>query len=294
MTSADLARLVGLAGIWSLSFVFMRIVAPALGPAWTAGLRVFIGGAALVAWLAWTRQQADVRKNWRAYLLIGAVNSAAPFALFAYAALSLPAAYLAILNATVPLYAVVLAAFWLDEPLTAAKIAGIASGIAGVGIVTGVGGIDMTADRWLAVGAILLATFCYASAAIGIKLRGHRLPPYGIAAWSQLFAALVLVPPAVAVPPPGPVTLTVVGNLIGLALLCSGVAYLLYYRLIRDIGPTRTATLTFMLPAFGIVWGWLLLGEAITLTMLAGTALIVAGTAAVLRPARRGAAIAVR
>ena len=71
-------------------------------------------------------------------------------------------------------------------------------------------------------------------------------------------------------------------------------AYLLYYRLIRDIGPTRTATLTFMLPAFGIVWGWLLLGEAITLTMLAGTALIVAGTAAVLRPARRGAAVVAR
>jgi drug/metabolite transporter (DMT)-like permease len=294
MTSADLARLVGLAGIWSLSFVFMRIVAPALGPIWTAGLRVLIGGSALLAWLLWTRQDANVRANWRAYLLIGAVNSALPFALFAYAALSLPAAYLAILNATVPLYAVVLAAVWLDEPLTAAKLVGIVSGIAGVGIVTGVGGIEMTHDRWLAVGAILLATLCYAASAIGIKRRGQALPPYGIAAWSQLFAALVLIPPGVAMPPPGPVTFVVAANLMGLALLCSGIAYLLYYRLIRDIGPTRTATLTFLLPAFGIVWGWLLLDEAITPTMVAGTALIVGGTAAVLRPASRPAAMTAR
>ena len=290
MRSADLARLVGLACIWSLSFVFMRIVAPALGPAWTAALRVLIGGTMLVVWLVYTRQDANVRGNWRAYLLIGAVNSALPFALFAYAALSLPAAYLAILNATVPLYAVVLAAVWLDEPLTVAKIAGIVSGIVGVGVVTGVGGIEMTTATWLATAAILLATLCYAVSAIGIKLRGQALPPYGIAAWSQIFAAVVLIPPGVAMPPSGPFTLVVAANLAGLGLLCSGVAYLLYYRLIRDIGPTRTATLTFLLPVFGMVWGWLLLGESITLTMLAGTALIVGGTAAVLRPApRRGA-----
>jgi drug/metabolite transporter (DMT)-like permease len=287
MTTADLARLVGLAAIWSLSFVFMRIVAPPLGPVWTAALRVLIGGTALVAWLFFTRQDANVRANWRAYLLIGAVNSAVPFALFAYAALSLPAAYLAILNATVPLYAVVLAAVFLDEPLTVAKLAGIASGIVGVGVVTGVGGIEMTAETWLATAAILLATLCYAVSGIGIKLRGQGLPPYAIAAWSQIFAAAVLVPAAAVTPAPGPPTLTVAANLAGLGLLCSGVAYLLYFRPIRDIGPTRTATLTFLLPAFGIVWGWLLLGEAVTLAMLAGTALIVGGTAAVLRPAPR-------
>ena len=292
MTSGDLARLVGLAAIWSLSFVFMRIVAPAFGPIWTAALRVFIGGIALVAWLVYTQQDADLRTNWRAYLLIGAVNSALPFALFAYAALSLPASYLAILNATVPLYAVVLAAIWLDEPLTLAKIGGIASGIVGVGVVTGVGGIEMTTTTWFAAAAILLATLCYALTAVGIKLRGQKLPPYAIAAWSQVFAGIVLVPPGTLVQPPGPLTLTVLANLAGLGLLCSGVAYLLYYRLIRDIGPTRTATLTFLLPAFGIVWGWLLLDEQITLTMLLGTALIVGGTAAVLRPGAtpRGAA----
>ena len=122
------------------------------------------------------------------------------------------------------------------------------------------------------------------SSGIGIKRRGQALPSYAIAAWSQLFAALVLFPPATLLPPPGPVTPLVLAALAGLGLLCSGVAYLLYYRLMQDIGPTRTATLTFLLPVFGIVWGALLLDEAVTLTMLAGVALVIGGTAAVLRP----------
>lgn len=284
MRSADVARLVTLAAVWGLSFVFMRVVAPPLGPVWTAALRVLIGGAALVAWLALTHRETKLREHWRAYLVIGAVNSALPFFLFAYAALSLPASYLAILNATVPLYAVLLAAVWLDEPLTLAKVAGVALGIAGVAVVTGAGAIEMDSRAWLAVGAVLVATLCYAVVGIGIKRRGQGLSPYGIAAWSQLFAALVLFPPATLLPPAGPVTPLVLASLAGLGLLCSGIAYLLYYRLLQDIGPTRTTTVTFLLPVFGIVWGALLLGEAVTLTMLAGVLLIIGGTAAVLRP----------
>lgn len=284
MRAGDLARLVTLAAIWSLSFVFTRVVAPPLGPVWTAELRVLIGGTALVAWLLLTRREANLREHWRAYLCIGAVNSALPFFLFAFAALSLPASYLVILNAMVPLFAVVLGAIWLGEPLTFAKVAGIGTGIVGVGLVTGAGAIAMDATTWLAVAAALAACVCYAGTAVGIKLRGQGLPPNAIAAWSQLFAAGVLIPPAIAFPPPGPVTPVVVANLLGLALLCSAIAYLLYFRLIRDIGPTRTATLTLIMPAFGIVWGAVLLGESITLSMLAGAALIVGGVAAVLRP----------
>ena len=284
MKSADVARLVTLAAIWSLSFVFMRVAAPALGPVWTAALRVLIGGGVLVAWLAHSHQEANLREHWRAYLFIGAINSALPFVLFAYAALTLPASYLAILNATFPLYTVLLAALFLREPLTAAKLFGVATGIAGVGVVTGAGAIEMDAQSWLAAVAALGAALCYAVSAVGIKLRAQALSSYAMAAWSQVFAGLVLLPPAAFFPPPGPFTLLVAACIAGLALLCSTVAYLLYFRLIRDVGPTRTATLTFLLPAFGIVWGALLLGESITLPMLAGAVLIVGGTAAVLRP----------
>ena len=286
MRAADAARLVALAAIWSLSFIFLRIVSPALGPAWTTALRVLIGGLALASWLALSGRDAGVREHWRAYLGIGVVNSAVPFFLFAYAALALPAAYLAILNATVPLFAVLLSAAFLGEPLTAGRLGGIAAGIAGVTLVTHAGAVDMTQAAWLAVGACLVATFCYALAAVGIKMRGGALSPYAIAAWSQLCAGAVLLPPAILSSPPGPVTPTVVLCLAGLALLCSAIAYLLYFRLIGDIGPTRTSTLTFLLPAFGLVWAVLLLGETVTVPMLGGAALIVAGTVAVLRPQR--------
>lgn len=229
-------------------------------------------------------RDAQLREHWRSYAVIGVVNSALPFFLFAYAALTLPAAYMAILNAMVPLFAVLLAAVWLNEPLTAGRIAGIAAGVLGVALVTGAGAIEMSAGAWLAVAACLVATFCYATMAVGIKLKGSALSPYAIAAWSQVFAGIALLPVGVAYPVPGPWTPAVIACLAALGLLCSGVAYLLYYRLIGDIGPTRTSTLTFMLPAFGIVWGVVLLGETVTLTMLGGAALIVAGTAAVLRP----------
>lgn len=285
MRPSDTARLITLAAIWSLSFIFMRVVAPPLGPVWTAALRVLIGGGALITWLALSGRDAKLREHWRAYLVIGVVNSALPFFLFAHAALTLPASYMAILNAMVPLFAVLLGAMWLDEPLTGGRIVGIASGIAGVAVVTGAGAIDMDMKAWIAVAACLGATLCYAVSAVGIKLRGGALSPYAIAAWSQMFAGLALLPPAAMFPPPGPWTPIVIACLLALALLCSAVAYLLYYRLIGDIGPTRTSTLTFLLPAFGIVWGAVLLDETITVTMLAGAALIVGGTAAVLRPA---------
>jgi drug/metabolite transporter (DMT)-like permease len=282
----DLARLVALAMIWSASFVFFRVLVPTLGAIPTATMRVLIAGVALVAWLAATGQRADLRHHWRAYLFMGVVNSAIPFVLFAHAAYTLPASVMAILNASTPLFTSLIAARWLGERLDARKLAGIAAGVAGVALVTGGGAIDSPA-AWLAVAACLGATLCYGISGVWLKRNGSTLSPYVVAGWSQLFAGLVLLPAAAYAPPAGPITPAVVANLLGLALLCSAVAYLIYYRLIRDIGPTRTMTVTFLIPVFGIAWGALLLGERITWPVVAGTLLIVGGTAAVLvrRPA---------
>jgi drug/metabolite transporter (DMT)-like permease len=105
MRRSDLFRLVALAAIWSASFVFIRVLVPAFGPLWVATLRVLIAGAALVAWFAFVRLDANVRGHWRGYLLVGLLSAALPFVLFAYAALELPASYLVILNAATPLFA---------------------------------------------------------------------------------------------------------------------------------------------------------------------------------------------
>lgn len=283
---ADVVRLTALAAIWGASFVFFRVLVVPVGAIGTVTFRVLVAGLVLVAWLASTAQHADVRANWRAYLFMGVVNAAIPFVLFAYAAYTLPAAVMSILNAATPLFTTLLAARFLGEALDARKLAGIVLGVGGVALVTGGGAIEPTLHGALAVAACLAATFCYAWTGVWLKRRGGRLSPYAVAGWSQLFAGLALLPLVPLAPPPGPITPLVVANLFGLALLCSAVAFLLYYRLMRDIGPTRTMTVTFLIPAFGIAWGALLLGERIAPAALGGVLLIVGGTAAVLwRPA---------
>jgi drug/metabolite transporter (DMT)-like permease len=281
---SDLTRLIALAIIWSLSFVFQRVLVPALGPMWTATLRVLIAGAALVAWFAFIGLNAEVRRHWRAYLFVGALNSALPFVLFAFAALYLPASYLVIMNAAAPLFAAVAAAAWLGDRLTPRKLAGLALGAAGVAIVSRAGPIEPDTTFVVAVAASLVAALCYALAGVWLKRHGAQLKPVAIAGWSQLFAAFVLLPIAAA-SSPVPVALTpaTIANMLALALVCSGVAYLLYYRLIADVGPIKAMTVTFLMPAFGMAWGALFLGEQVTPAMVAGAAMIIAGTAAVLQ-----------
>jgi drug/metabolite transporter (DMT)-like permease len=287
MRSADLARLVALAAIWGASFAFLRILAVPVGPVWTAASRVLIAGTALVAWLALTGTRADLWRRWRAYLLIGVLNSALPFVLYGWAALRLPASYMVVLNAAYPLFAAVLAPLWLGESMTVRKALGLVTGLAGVALIAGAGPLALDLPTVLAVFACLGAALCYALAAIWIKRNGSGLAPVAIAAWSQLLAGLVLLPPALASPPPGPFTLRVAIALLALALLCSAVAYLLYYRLIQDVGPTRAATVTFLMPAFGVAWGVLFLGEVVTPPMLVGIGLVLGGVLAVFRrPAR--------
>ena len=283
---ADIARLVVLAAIWGASFIFMRALAPVLGPVLTATSRVVIAGAALVAWFRVSGFDAQLRQHWRTYLVVGVVNSALPFLLFSFAAVYLPASYSAILNSATPLFAALLSAVWLDERMTAARGAGLAAGAAGVALVTGAGPVVPGAMFGVAVAACLCAALCYALAGTYIKRYAVGVKPMAIAGWSQVFAGAALLPLVPFAAPPGVPTLAVLGNVLGLALLCSAVAYLLYFRLIADIGPTRAMTVTYLLPLFAMVWSVLFLRETITLTMLAGCALVVGGTALVIRRPR--------
>ncbi|HVE50290.1 MAG TPA: DMT family transporter [Casimicrobiaceae bacterium] len=286
MRGADLIRLVALAAIWGGSFVSIRVIAEPLGPLWTAGGRVMIAAIALAGWLALIGVRSDVRKHWFAYFFAGIVGSALPFVLFAFAALTLPASYMAILNALSALFAALLAALVLNDRFTLAKLAGIACGIGGVALVSGAGALAFDRSVAIAILASVAAAFCYAVSSVWLKRNGAALDPRAVAANSQLAGGIVLLPPALLAPPPGPVTALVLVNLVALALLSSGIAYVLYFRLIRDIGPTRTLTVTFLLPAFGMLFGALFLHETITLPMLGGAALILAGGWLVLRPTR--------
>jgi drug/metabolite transporter (DMT)-like permease len=248
---------------------------------------VLIAGAVLVAYCRATGFDAELGRYWRQYVVIGIVNSTVPFVLFAFAALHLPASYSVILNSTTPLFAALLAVPLLAERLTVAKLAGLVAGMAGVALISRAGPVVPDLGFGAAVAACLAATFCYAASSIYLKKHAAGAKALAIAGWSQVFAGLALLPALPFAPPSIALTPLIIANVLGLALLCSAIAYVLYYRLIQDVGPTRAMTVAFLMPAFGMLWGALFLDEEITLPMIAGCGLIIGGATVVLRPASR-------
>lgn len=283
MRLADTARLVALAALWGAAFIFMRVAAPVLGAAWTAELRVLLGGLALLAWLRLGGFDPGLRAHWRFYLLVGGVGIAAPFALYSFAAIHAPASLLAIVNATSPIFGLAWNASFRDERVTRRKTAGLALGIAGVALIARPGGIAMDPLFGWAVAAALAACCLYGVVGVLIKRFARGASPRGMAAGNQLAAAVVLIPLLPFVPPLAAPSALVLANVIALALLASGVAFVLYFRLIADVGATRALTVTYLIPLFGILWGWLFLGEALPASALAGGLLILAGTVLVTR-----------
>jgi len=278
MRSADLIRLTILAAIWGASFLFMRIVAPVLGALWTAEVRVALAGLTMLAFMAVTSRTMDFRSNWKQYLVLGTLNSALPFALFSFAALTLPAGYSAILNATSPLWGAIIGAAWLKEKLTVRKIAGLTIGVAGVAFLVRLGPAEFSPEVVIAALACATAALCYGIAGAYSKKKSAGIAPPQMATGSQLAAALVLLPFLPLSPVRNEVTpfVMVIAGL--LALLCSAVAYFIYFRLIADIGPTKALTVTFLIPLFALVWGAAFLHEAINLNTLIGCALVVVAT----------------
>ena len=266
-----------LAAIWGGAFIFLRVVAPVLGPAWTAEPRVLLGGLALLAWLRFTGVDPGLRRHARFYLLVGTVNIAMPFALFSYAAMHAPASLLSIVNAMAPIFGLAWSAAFGDERITLRKAAGLVLGIAGVALIVRPPGTTVDTQILLAIGAVLSACCCYGATGVLMKRFASGASPLGMAAGNQLGAALVLLPLLPLLPPLAAPSLLVLANLLGLALLASGVAFLLYFRLIADVGATRALTVTYLIPLFGVFWGWLFLGEALPASALAGGALILAG-----------------
>lgn len=281
MKTSDIAELLLLAAVWGASFLFMRIASPEFGPLALALLRV--GGAALFLLpLLWLRQGRQPLLGPRplAMLAVAFMNSALPFALYAYAALHLPAGLSSILNATVPMWGALVAWVWMGEQLDRYRALGLLLGFAGVAwLVQAKTGLNLNASLW-AVLACLLATLNYAIGAVATKRwLGGAVTPLGVAAGSQFASMLWLLPFGVWAWPAALPSATAWANLAGLALLCTGVAYILYFRLMARVGPTKAVTVTFLIPVFAVLWGALFLGEALTLPMAGGGALILAGTA---------------
>ena len=281
MKPADLARLVSLAAIWGASFLFVRIAAPAIGPVLTADLRMVIAGLALAAYFRAIGFDAQWRRWWRQYVIVGLLTSAAPFLLYAYSALSLTAGLMAVINSSSPIWGALFSAWLLGERLSARAVAGLAIGVAGVALVTRPdAGADFAALPALAA---IGAAVCYGLAATYMRRWAKDTPSRGMALGTQIAGGVLLAPLIVFTPSTAALTPLVAGCLLAMGLICGAVAYLLYFRLVTDIGAAGALTVTYLIPIFGVLWGTLFLGETVSLVMLAGAGLVLLGTFFVLR-----------
>jgi drug/metabolite transporter (DMT)-like permease len=283
MKPLDIAELLALAAIWGASFLFMRIGAGEFGAVPMAALRIAGGALLLLPMVAARGQGGQLRRHWRTIAVVGLLNSAVPYALFAFAALAINAGLSSILNATAPLWGAMVAWLWLNDRLTPSRVLGLAIGFAGVvGLAwdrasfrPGEHGVSAAA----AIGAVLLATLCYGVSANFTKRKLSGVPPLAVAAGSQLAAALMLVLPALWLWPAAMPGVAAWSSMAGLAFICTGLALLMYFRLIERLGASRAITVTYLIPIFGVLWGALFLREDITLSMALGCAVILAGTA---------------
>ncbi len=282
MKSSDLVRLFSLAAIWGGSYALMRVIAPVFGGIGTMWLRIGIAGVALVVYAQLTTQGLAFAKFWKQYLFIGIMSSAVPFSLIGFAMKTLPAGYGAMLNATSPFFGALFAALLLGERLTATRLVGLAIGFAGVGMIVNLGPLTLTHDVVVATGACILATASYGFISVYIKKYVKGAPNMGLAACTLLLAAIATAPIAVPLTTWVVPSLNVLLCLLALAFFCSGVAYILYYRLIMDVGPTKAISVTFLIPFFGVLWGTLFLGERLTLGALGGGGLVLVGMTLVL------------
>jgi len=282
MNAADFARLIVLAAIWGGSYNFMRVVAPVFGGIGTMWLRIAIAGVVLLAYALATRADLQFRKWWKQYLFIGVMNSALPFALIAFAMKTLPAGYGAILNAAAPFFAALFAVWMLNERLTATRMLGMALGLAGVAIVMNLGSITLNADTALAAAASITATCLYGFIIVYTKKYTQSAPNMGIAVGTLILPAVLTAPLGLLSVPATMPEANVLLSLAALAVLCSAIAYLLYFRLIRDVGPTRAISVTFLVPVFGVIWGALFFGETLNGGAILGGAIVLLGVALVL------------
>lgn len=282
MTPAQLAQLLLIAAIWGGSYVLMRVIAPVYGGFGTMWLRIALAGSALTLFASVRHEELQWRKYWKVYLFTGMLGSALPFGFIAFAMKTLPAGYGAILNATTPFFAALFSALMLHERLSRSRLLGLAIGFIGVALIVNLGPIALSAPTLLAIGSCLAATTCYGFVIVYLKKNVKDAPSMGIAAGGLLLPAIVLAPLGVAVVPATIPATEVIVSLIILALVCSALAHTLYYQLNRTIGPTKTASVTFLIPLFGITWGALLFGERMNTGAVIGGVIVLIGVSLVI------------
>lgn len=280
MNTTNLFRLIALAAIWGGAFLFLRICAPVLGPAMLIELRLLLAALFLAVVALVLGKRLDVRQHWKHFTILGFFNSALPFLLFAFAARTLSASVMSVLNATAPMWGALIGAIWKRQPISLRTAAGLVLGTAGVALLVGFDPAAALPGAGAAVVCVLVAPMSYSIASLYAK-SVQNVDSFANAHGSMWSSALLVLPALAFFPVPAQPTVGVMAAVVALGVLCSGIAYLMYFRLIEEAGSTPALTVTFLIPVFGILWGAMFLGEVIGWHTIAGSAIVLVGTALV-------------
>ncbi|ELA7416590.1 DMT family transporter [Vibrio parahaemolyticus] len=263
--------------MWGGSFLFMRVAANTFGPAYLIEFQVAFAAVALLMIALYLRKRVVFFKHIKHFFIIGLFNSAVPFLLFAYAAQTLNASTLAILNSTTPIWGALIGFVWYRSPLSAKAILGMMIGTGGVAVLVGLNSSTIGNEAIFPIGASLMASFSYGIATNYTK-NARQVPAFDNAHGSMWAAVIWVLPLLPFLPIRAEPSTFEWGSVITLGVLCTGLAYLLYFHLVSEIGPTSALTVTFLVPVFGILWGYLILGEPIGFNTIIGTILVLSGT----------------
>lgn len=278
-----LIEFVLLAALWGSSFLFMHLGASEFGALPTAGIRVTIAAAFLLPLMLCKGLGPQLAQHWPKVLLVGVINSGIPFACYSYALLTISTGLSSVLNATVPMFGALLAWVWLKDRPHGLRVLGLLIGFVGVALLAWdkasfIPNAQGGSTGW-AVLACLLACLCYGIAASYTKRYLGGMPSLVTATGSQIGATLGLALPTLWFWPATPPSVTAWLALLAVGVLCTGVAYILYFRLIENVGPARSLTVTFVVPVFAVIYGVIFLGESISGWMVMCGLIIVLGTA---------------
>jgi drug/metabolite transporter (DMT)-like permease len=282
------AQILGLSALWGASFQFIRIASPAMGPWVVAGCRAALASITLIVIMRALRERWPWQ-HWRELLLLGALCVAAPFMLFAWAGLHLPSGYSALLNTTAVLFGTLSSAWMKEDTLTRRKLLGCVLGLVGVGLIVRLGPVRPDATTLMAALACVLGAACFGFATPLMKRATTRMSPLAIAAGIHLAAMLLLAPSTLWGLPQATFTPVAVGSVVLMGVVTSGLAYWMYLRIVRHVTPVASMSPIFLIPVFGVTWGHLFLGEALSPGIFVGGALVLVASALVtgFNPLRR-------
>lgn len=285
---SNLLVLISLGILWSSFAAFTKVAAEAASPFFIAFSRLAIGGSLLYAVTTLQKKPVFLRKNLKKYFIVGLVNSALPFTLFGLSAKYLDSGVVSILDGAVPMFEVLIAIFIFGQHVSKNSILGVMFGVIGI-IITSYGnisGFDLALNQIIAIGAILLATASYAAASHYINSHCKKIEAMTLATGSVLCAALMLSPCLFFTDFAVLADSKIISSLLGLGIICTGIAYVFYFKLTAEEGPRTAVSVVLLIPVFGTIFGAIFFGEEISLSKIIGCGMILASMKFILNLSR--------